>query len=242
MWSWSPCWQEAMCAEGSPCEFKGKDINCGIERDTQRQIWEHMPAHAVTLEVGARFGTVSCAISLRQRGSGLRLSVEPDGDAFLDLNANVERNRCPGMQVNGVVSHTAAFLQRGDGYNNMVSSSAQGDVRGYTPAELEEQLAERLGEPDKALRFDTLLLDCEGCAFNFVEEHKDFMKDKALQRVFLEADISSREDYEAAFLPKMCAYGFDVKVDEPNTTCCPDIRHIVFWRGGRCAEAAGMAS
>jgi FkbM family methyltransferase len=101
-----------MCKDETPCRFQGEGIVCGVERDTQRQIMEHLSENSVVLEVGARYGTVSCAISKQLGYSGLRVSIEPDADAFNTLNANADRNNCNGLQVNGVVSQTNATMAK----------------------------------------------------------------------------------------------------------------------------------
>merc|ERR1712194_321460 len=93
--------------------------------------------------------------------------------------------------------------------------------------------------------FDHLFLDCEGCAFEFIKEHADFMKRTTLKRVYLEADDALPlkygdevwRRYQREFIPAMCAYGFDVEDDTINTTCCPAIHHIVFSRTGKCSAA-----
>lgn len=230
---WKPCWKEKLCTLIAPCKFEGPGLVCGLERDTQRQIFESLPASATVLEVGSRFGTVSCTISKKQENSGLRLSMEPDKDAFGHLNANVALNRCAGMQVNGVVSHSNASLS-GSFYATSAGVDAHGGIRGYLPVDLEQMLAKRVGHP---VQFDVLFLDCEGCAFGFIKEHEEFLRRSTLQRVYLEADIDAWSSYRAKFLPLMCSYGFDVEEDAINTTCCPKIHHVVFSRTGKCSAS-----
>lgn len=235
--SWEPCWKESMCEAGDPCEFSGAGIICGLERDTQKQVIDRLPAESVVLEVGSRYGTVSCAIAKKQQHSGLRVSIEPDAAAFLDLNRNTEANKCKGVQVNGVVSSMNASLPHGGYYGINAAPTQGGDIKGFQPGELQALLSKKAG---KDVSFSDLFIDCEGCGFKFIEEHTSLLSSNTLQRVFLEADINPWEDYESKFVPKMCEYGFDIEADELNTTCCPWIHHVVFKRGGKC-EAASKA-
>jgi len=240
---WKPCWKDKMCMHSVPCEFEGPGLVCGLERDTQKQIVETLSVNSTVLEVGSRFGTVSCTISKRQENSGLRLSMEPDKNAFKFLGENTARNRCGGMIVNGVVSHTNASLNSWE-YATAAAHDVNGDIQGYLPAQLEQMLGQHVGH---AVTFDSLFLDCEGCAFEFIKEHADFMKRTALRKVYLEADdaLPLKYDesgnawrrYETEFIPLMCSYGLDVEEDIINTTCCPAIHHLVFSRSGKCAAA-----
>ena len=229
---WTHCWTEKACPAEMKggCVWEGKGLVCGMERDTQRQTHEWLPPDSTVLEVGSRFGTVSCTISTVQKNSGKRLSIEPDALAFLDLERNIERNMCRGIQVNGVVSHENAKLPGGGSYGTGAISSKKGEIRGYTPNDLEKILSNRVGQP---LKFDTLYIDCEGCAFKFISEWPELMRQ--VKMVFLEADGGGYMKFLREFVPLMCAYGFDVVEDEINHTCCPGLHHVVFERTGPCA-------
>lgn len=250
--SWRSCWKEAMCTDDVPCRFEGngEGIVCGVERDTQRQIMEHLSEDSVVLEVGARFGTVSCAISKRQGHSGLRVSIEPDADAFDTLNANADRNNCKGLQVNGVVSQMNATMDA-SGYGVMAKPDINGAVKGFSPESLQGLLSVH---SKRSVKFTALVMDCEGCGFEFLQEHTSFLESNDLKTVFVEADPKIRGgnveknwlSYLEEFVPLMCTYGFDLKRDEINTTCCPGVlHHLVFKRAGTCAlmkELKGLSS
>lgn len=127
------CWHEAMCADGASCSFvPAPGFYCGVERSTQRQIWAYMPRDAVVLEVGGRYGTVSCTIAQRQRYSGMRVTVEPDRTALEQyLRPNVLRNGCAGTQVWGLVDATAragALPSGGASYGTLAHPSDTGAI------------------------------------------------------------------------------------------------------------------
>lgn len=47
------CWHEAMC--DGQCSFVASSaFHCGVERDTQRQLWRFMARDAIVLEIGVR--------------------------------------------------------------------------------------------------------------------------------------------------------------------------------------------
>lgn len=53
----SSCWHSAMCrpAPTGTCfwhNVPSADFKCGLERDTQRQVWQFMDPMSVVLEVG----------------------------------------------------------------------------------------------------------------------------------------------------------------------------------------------
>jgi hypothetical protein len=93
----------------TPCVFSGNQILCGIERHTVMHLRRYLQPWAVVLEIGARFGTVSCAISKLQRQSGLRVSLEIEGRAFAALQQNTASNRCRGVQLQGAASTIPLF-------------------------------------------------------------------------------------------------------------------------------------
>ena len=139
------CWNDAMCWNGANCSFvQAPGFYCGVERDTQRQLWQHMPRDAVVLEIGGRYGTVSCAIAKRQQYSGMRVTVEPDKLAFEKyLQPNVRRNGCAGTQVRGVVermAHAGTLPSVGGSYGTLVGPSDTGEIPALHVAQLERLL------------------------------------------------------------------------------------------------------
>merc|ERR1712032_562228 len=185
--------------------------------------------------MGARFGTVSCAISKMQRHSGLRLSLEPDPRAFQSLENNTHRNGCAGMNVNGVASrinHTWMFKWSGGYASQLLTKYGNPDrakfakipglqryakhhpeteqqnavtVIGYSVAQLANFLSAAVGTH---VIFDTLVVDCEGCFKFFMTEEKDFMKSPTLRRIVYELD--ERSD---VMVREICAQGFGVAYD-----------------------------
>eukprot|EP00966_Prymnesium_polylepis_P072151 1675645-Prymnesium_polylepis.1 len=144
----------------------------------------------------------------------MRVSVEPDKDALVKfLNVNVKANGCSGVQVWGVADSKNAKITGGS-YGTHTAPSGRGEIPGYSITALEQKLPALPG--GKAAAFTALVIDCEGCAFRFIEEHEAFMRSTTLTHVFLEADgpngspVGVWEQYTSDFIPRMCEYGFDV--------------------------------
>lgn len=248
------CWHEAMC-EGR-CHFvNAPGFYCGVERDTQRQLWTYMPRTAIVLEVGGRYGTVSCTISRRQQQSGLRVTVEPDAHALAHyLKPNIAANKCAGREVWGVVDRHNGSLPQGGSYGTYAHPSKRGEIPALSVSRLERMLprqpaaraAVSLAESVERPRFSVLILDCEGCAFRFISEQRRFLRSRSLHQVYLEADGRAAGaawlEYETVLIPAMCELGFDILEYAPNLTGnlkhLDDfpIAHMVFQRGGKCAS------
>merc|ERR1719236_98191 len=56
----------------------GPKYDCNHEYDEQKLAQKYLPQNASVLELGSRYGVMSCAISQIQKGSGKLVSVEPD--------------------------------------------------------------------------------------------------------------------------------------------------------------------
>ena len=262
------CWHAAMCPPsdqpGKRCEWKfsatqegrrqaDRGFRCGMERDTQKQIWKYMAPDSVVLELGSRFGTVSCTISKRQQYTGLRLSVEADWHAYTHfLQPNVDANSCAGMQVFGLVgrrrgsspgsrilpwssrgSHTATNSHYGARFAADGAGDANASIPNFRIAELEQKLAANVGRT--SLEFTVLFIDCEGCGFQLLHDEAEFFRRDSLRQVYLEADIGGSmepiwKNYTQEFMPRMCHFGFDVIAADPNLASNPEIMHVIFER------------
>ena len=250
------CWDEVLCetsADRPKCTFNGRGIVCGLERHTQWLVNKHIPRDAVVLELGARFGTVSCAISRRLGYSGQVVSVEPDPEAFRSLSTNVLANDCKGEVVHGAVSRqplysmpAAISRRRAGGYatRTMALSNRQcGEgkhcerLSTFTIGQLAERLSDKLG---RNVTFDTLVVDCEKCWSTLMQEEASFLRSPGLKRILYELDEKS----EAA-VRQICSLGFGVVLNEIDCMLpLSKISQLVFERGSArpciVAQAPGI--
>lgn len=145
---------------GWSASFRGTRES-GIEHDEWLMVAALVtPAHRV-LELGARYGTTSCAISRAQLNSGRLVAVEPDagtnGALHAHLSHNRLRHRCNFAIVQGTVGSRAPVrIARPLSYATQTRLARANESA--EPNLSIAQLEERIG-----WRVDTLLLDCEGC-------------------------------------------------------------------------------
>ena len=73
----------------------GYQININAwEKTEQDQAAAYITPECVVLELGARYGSVSCAINKNLENPRTQVSVEPDDRVWAVLQANMERNGC----------------------------------------------------------------------------------------------------------------------------------------------------
>ena len=222
---------------------------CGLERHSIGDVHRYLPTDAVVLELGARYGTVSCAISRVQHGSGLRVLIEPDVNTFASLSANLAANNCSGLAVNGAVSELPMFQfwregSNATGYGNSrvltknCSEMPQSPyvfghrygrwwcapIPTYSVASLAERLSDSMG---RSVRFTALVVDCEGCWLRFMQENRAFLEDPALEYILYETDEKS-----ASLINMTCALGFGVVENRLDcmTPRAPGLAQVVFKR------------
>ena len=64
------------------------------ERDEQLFTDKYITPDCVVLELGARYGTVSCVINKKIGNPANQVSVEPDEQVWAALEANMVNNNC----------------------------------------------------------------------------------------------------------------------------------------------------
>ena len=180
-------------ARQSYCSFKGfgdtkdKSARCDMEFIEHQLVAEFIPAHGKVLEVGARFGTTSCAIARKVFGRGSVVSIEPDERVWKYLDYNRRSHRCNFYIVHEPVGNSTVTVGRGN-YETIASysgSSTKTDSSGrpsyYTYTELQSAIG---------VTFDTILIDCEGCIENlFIDGDKSLKQVlRAVRVIILEAD------------------------------------------------------
>lgn len=172
------------------CSFLDEKMwqaKCDVEKSDRTLVANYLPHNATTLELGARYGTNACAISMVQGQSGKQVSVEADPRVWKALEINKQAHKCNFHIAKGLLGkkdgkivlrgYSSSAFQAGTrldtawegGDRNKiwwaqrnadqkhVYSQASKSVR--VPHVTVADLENRYG-----LRFDALVLDCEGCA------------------------------------------------------------------------------
>jgi len=192
----------------TPCVLneRGMDSYCHIETNSRDMVRKWLPSHATVLEVGARYGSVSCVIAAMQKQSGKVVSVEPDFKIWDTLDNNLKKYACQVNVLKGVVGTTAVEVEE-IGYSGFGTQShaAGSKVTATTaPAHSLTQV-----EKDFNMHFDTLIVDCEGCFTTLLRENPKLPQQMGMIIVETHADTS--EEQSVAELLKS---GFEVVAQE----------------------------
>jgi hypothetical protein len=159
---------------------KGKEILPKyIEREEQKDAELYIPAHAVVLELGGRYGLAAAVINNRLDDPTKHIVVEPDPSVQDALTLNRDSHHCFYSIVQGVISRKPMY------FNSFGYSSFCSDVPNDTPIQTFSlnELQTTYGIPT----FTHLVADCEGGLMDFFEENKDFIK--GLEGLYFEGDM-----------------------------------------------------
>ncbi len=142
------------------------------------------------LELGARYGTSSCAIARHVDRKDAVVSVEADPLIAPATERNLRENNCSSHLIHGVVARQPMVRSKrrnGSGYTTYFEAQdanathsaglANNTAVAYTPAELEQE---------HQVHFDAMVVDCEGCFEAFVSSFPTFVA--RMQTIILEAD------------------------------------------------------
>lgn len=164
----------------------GLKINT-TESEYPEQCLAHMYVDeaSTVLELGARYGSVSCIINKKLIDKTHQISVEPDSTVWSALENNLVRNGCNVRVFKGFISKkNRHLLPYGYAATSIVAESST--IPSVSVEDIEESYN---------LRFDTLVADCEGFLGEFFEEHPHMYEQ--LTTVIFEADYPNKCDYNA---------------------------------------------
>jgi len=140
------------------------------------------------LELGGRYGSVSCIINLKLKTKTNHVVVEPDERVWNALEINKKANNCDFHIVKGVVSKKKLGLTNINYWNNGYGSTAieQDDTKiiSYTLEEVKKKYN---------INFNALVVDCEGCLEAFLDENPTIYDDMRL--IMYEKDCPEKCNY-----------------------------------------------
>jgi FkbM family methyltransferase len=175
-----------------------------IERNEQIIASKYIPSRSTVLELGARYGTVSCVINSILSDPTKHVAVDPDISILKALEKNKSTHGAQFHIFNGVVSRKKLFLQL-ESYSTHTTSQDTGiSVSSMSIEELETMYG---------LTFDCLVADCEGFMEQFIRENEEFVQ--RLETVTYEEDQASRCDY-AYVTERLISFGFSCIHTEMN--------------------------
>lgn len=156
-------------------DSNGSKVDVEFEGDEQKLVSLHLPRNSCVLELGARYGTVSCMISSVLDEPTKHVAVEPDTSVISALNKNRDSNNGQFHIWNGVVSKKPQKLMTAPppsipGHEKYIEYSCFTEECKFS--NLQNLDLEAL-QNKYNLKFDALVADCEGFFPKFVEENID---------------------------------------------------------------------
>jgi len=151
----------------------GKPVDVLFEKEEQMLVRQYIPPDATVLEMGARYGTVSCVLSEVLNDPTRHIAVEPDPSVIESLKKNRENNGGKFHIYEGVVSSHGYELQFIDPkfeyheYGTHTKMTDNPTVENKSLDEIEKKYN---------LHFDCVVADCEGFFYDFVKENKERVK------------------------------------------------------------------
>lgn len=162
-----------------------------VERDEQDQARAFIPPDAVVLELGARYGTVSCIINKIISNPKNMVVVEPDPRVWGALESNMRLNDCDFHIVKGFISKKPLELVQPE--NDDYGTTAQPIQAGQSPP-IPSYTLEEIEAKHGGLRFNTLVADCEGFLEQFFDENPQLYDQ--LNLVMFEKDYPIKCNYD----------------------------------------------
>jgi FkbM family methyltransferase len=194
--------------------------------------------HDTVLELGARYGTTSCALAKATNNSGQVVSVEPVRYVLPYLLKNRRKHECAFHVLHGTVGHRAQRIidRKNDPYGTYTTGDDRSDAGGprascalrcppfFSPAQVEQLIGRR---------FTVALIDCEGCIDDLFggAAGKHFLS--TLQLILLEEDQAQTVDY-AQWSRRFAAEGFTRvwHIGDSFAAHMRALRHSAWQRGG----------
>jgi FkbM family methyltransferase len=164
------------------------DIN-NIEKHEQDLANEYILEDDIVLELGARYGSVSCIINSKLNNKNNQVVVEPDERVWNALEKNKNSNNCAFNIVKGFISNKKLDLTNLDcwlgGYGATFIENEKTLIPSYSLDEIKNKYN---------LNFNVLVADCEGFLEVFFDENPDFYDN--LRLIIFEADYAEKCNYD----------------------------------------------
>jgi FkbM family methyltransferase len=158
-----------------------------VEVSEQQLAREYIRPDDIVLELGARYGSVSCCINKILRNKTNQVVVEPDERVWKCLENNKKINWCGFHIIKGFVSNSKLELTDHlsyNGYGTTTIKSENSVIPSYTLESIKKQTG---------LNFNVLVADCEGFLETFFDENPEIIE--GLRLILFEADRPDICDY-----------------------------------------------
>ena len=159
-----------------------------IEKPEQDLAKKYVLEDDVVLELGARYGSVSCTINQKLKNKNNQVVVEPDDRVWEALEKNKTSNDCAFHIIKGFISNKKLDLTHLDvclgGYGATFIENENTRIPSYSLTEIKQKYN---------LDFNVLVADCEGFLEVFFDENPDFYDN--LRLIIFEADYPEKCNY-----------------------------------------------
>ena len=170
-------------------DLNGKRVDIEhVEVEEQRLANQYILENDVVLELGARYGSVSCIINSKLNNKKNQVVVEPDERVWNALETNKKSNNCEFNIVKGFISNKKLDLTNLDycidGYGATFIENNNTKIPSFSLKEITEK---------HNLIFNVLVADCEGFLEVFFDENPEFYDH--LRLIIFEADYPQKCNY-----------------------------------------------
>jgi FkbM family methyltransferase len=142
----------------------------------------------IVLELGARYGSVSCIINSKLTNKNNQVVVEPDDRVWDALEKNKKNNNCEFNIVKGFISNKKLDLTNLDDYYGGYGSTFIENDNTKIPSYSLDEITDKYN-----LNFNVLVADCEGFLEVFFDENPTFYDN--LRLIIFEADYPDKCNY-----------------------------------------------
>lgn len=164
------------------------------------------------LELGARYGSVSCISNFKLKNKTNHVVVEPDERVWNALEKNKQLNNCEFNIVKGFVANKKMALTNVNdcfGYGTSSVEDNTSNINSYTLNEIKQKYNIKY--------FSFLIADCEGYLGEFLNTYPELYDE--MNKIMFERDGNDKSIY-VEIVNKLYSKGFD---------CCFDTgSHAVF--------------
>lgn len=155
-----------------------------MEKPEQDLANKYVKKNDIVLELGARYGSVSCIVNKKLANKYNQVVVEPDKNVWNALEYNKKVNNCKFHIVKGFISNKKLGLT-GEGYGATSLEQKNSSIPSYTLSEIQKKYK---------LKFNVLIADCEGCLETFLDDNSFLYNN--LRMIIFEADNPDKCNYD----------------------------------------------
>lgn len=160
-----------------------------LERQEQALAQQYIKENDVVLELGARYGSVSCIINSKLKCKTNQVVVEPDERVWEALELNKKANNCDFHIIKGFISTKNLGLTNLDVYHGGYGSTYVIDEETGIPSYNLQEVMIKYN-----LTFNVLVADCEGGLEMFFDENPTIYD--TLRLIIFESDYPDKCNYK----------------------------------------------